>query len=109
MFKEGEEEAEYRELFKTYDKNGDKKLTVKELAATMSEVNKLDKKECEKLFLDLGKSKKDHIEEDEFVDMLKSFIQGDFFDGAGNKGADGKPLSQENAVSTGLRQVRSGG
>ena len=55
------------------------------------------------LFLDLGKSKKDHIKEDEFVDMLKSFIQGDFFDGAGNKGADGKPLSQENAVSMGLR------
>ena len=102
VFKEGEEEAEYRELFKTYDKNGDKKLTVKELAATMAEVNKVDKKDCEKLFLDLGKNKKDHIKEDEFVDMLKTFIQGDFFDGGGGGEGDGK---QENSISMGLRQL----
>ena len=31
VWKEGEEEAEYRDLFKSYDRNGDKKLTVKEV------------------------------------------------------------------------------
>ena len=68
----------------------------------MAEVNKVDKKDCEKLFTDLGKSKKDHIKEDEFVEMLKSFISGDMF---GDKEAENGEGGKENSISTGLRQL----
>jgi len=42
----------------------------------MAQVHNLDRKDCEKLFGDLGKGKRDCITEEEFVDMLKSFVSG---------------------------------
>ncbi|GMH98199.1 hypothetical protein TrVE_jg14248 [Triparma verrucosa] len=98
IFTAPEAEAEYRALFRFYDKNGDRKLTVKEIAAVMAETNNLDKKECEKLFIDLGKTKRDVIKEDEFVEMLKMFIEGDDF-GEGGSGP------KENHISDGLRKL----
>ncbi|GMH65991.1 hypothetical protein TrLO_g8833 [Triparma laevis f. longispina] len=105
IFKEGEEEDEYRSLFREYDKNGDNKLTVKEIASVMSETNNLDKKECEKLFLDLGKTKRDVIKEDEFVGMLKSFIEGDGFGEQKSPQKDDEERHVENQISSGLRQL----
>ncbi|GMH61362.1 hypothetical protein TrRE_jg6868, partial [Triparma retinervis] len=43
----------------------------------MARVHNLDRKECEKLFHDLGKGKRDYISEEEFVDMLRTFVSGE--------------------------------
>ena len=116
IWTEGEEEKEYKAMFRSFDIDGDKKLTLKELCATMSEVHKLEKKECEKLFLDLGKTKRDVIEEAEFVDLLKTFIHADQLGGhkmghkAASSGVGGGSQMKDNQISTGLRHLgRIGG
>lgn len=68
-------------------------------------MNNLDKKECEKLFLDLGKTKRDVIKEDEFVGMLKSFIEGDGFGEQKSPQKDDEERHVENQISSGLRQL----
>jgi len=112
----GEEEDEFKKMFHGFDKNGDSRITLKELAATMSEVHGLDKKEVEKIFLDLGKTKRDFISEDEFVEMMLMFTTGGDIGGY-NIGGGGGGMNttmpdefNENAVSNGLRQLsRLGG
>ena len=74
---EGEQDEEIKKMFKSFDKNGDGSLTVKELAQTMCETHALNKKDVEKMFEDLGKTKKDLIAEGEFIGMFKQFIEGD--------------------------------
>ena len=92
----------------------------------MAQVHNLDRKDCEKLFGDLGKGKRDCITEEEFVDMLKSFVSGNELGayklgqnpvntGGGGKGGEygakvaaaevEEAIHEENEVSKGLRQL----
>ncbi|GMI22330.1 hypothetical protein TeGR_g4081, partial [Tetraparma gracilis] len=72
----GEEEDEFKKMFRGFDKNGDNRITLKELASVMSEVHGLEKDEVVKLFQDLGKSKRDIITQDEFAELMTQFTEG---------------------------------
>jgi len=103
FWSEQEQDEEIRGMFQSFDKNGDGKLTVKELTETMSEMHGLNRDHVKQMFADLGKTKKDKIVEGEFIEMFKAFIEGDIIDkGAKRDQAAPGCTSQDNDVSRGL-------
>jgi len=104
FWSEAEQDDEIRTMFNSFDKNKDGKLTVRELTETMSEMHGLDRADVKQMFADLGKSKKDKIVEDEFIEMFKAFIGGDMVAKGGNTN-DGL---KDNDVSRGLAHFHTG-
>ena len=105
FWSDGEQDNEIRSMFRSFDKNGDGKLTVRELAGTMSEIHHVDKKDVEKMFTDLGKTKRDIIEEEEFAVMFHQFIDGNMELGHGTHkvghqhGSSGEKGTKDNEAS----------
>ena len=106
FWSEEQQDDEIREMFRGFDKNGDGKLTVRELTETMSEMHGLNRDHVKQMFADLGKSKKDKFVEAEFIEMFKAFIEGDMVSkGESKKGGMLGGVAGDSDISKGLTHL----